>query len=256
MNKENIKTYIIAGLMSTTIAVGAYFIVAYEPDVSVSEVENVDIHSDLVSTDPRETAANFIAANGTMGNVENDITQEKMTTNEATYENSHRRLLALSRVEDAIIPGSPILNGREKDYIYTHVNDLDSPYLYSVENVKISEPSQQDTLTVFTEDGPVDYETTKVLARFDSTRIHYTRPNDTSYDGTHTEISNTESFETYVILVKSGDLWLVYDVENSEELLNERFATWSGISNSSVNHSLNEETGEFFVEGVETYIEE
>lgn len=256
MDKEQIKRMIIAGLMAAGLAAGAYFIVAYEPDVQMNEIEDINIYSDLVSTDAMQTTANFITANGTMGSVENDIIQEKMQTNEAVHENSHRRLLALSRVEEAIIPGSPLINGREKDYIATHTNNLNVPYIYSVSNVEVSEPSEPEKLTVFTNDGPVDYESVEVLVSFDSTRIHYTRAHDTTYDGTHTQISNTESFETIVTLVQVGDLWMIYDVEDSEELLNERFATWSGISNSSIDYSLNETTGEFIVEGVETYIEE
>lgn len=256
MDKKEIKRIIVAGLLSVSLLAGAYFLVVYEPKEKLTEISEVDIYSSLVSEDPKQSAANFITANGTMGNVEDDITQAKMSTNEAVYDNSQRRLVALYRLTDAVIPGGIIIDGREKDNVATHTMDLDSPYIYSVDNVEIGEPSNPEKLTVFTEDGQTDYDSVKVKAVFDSTIIHYTRAHDTSYDGTHTQISNTEKFEVEVVLVKSGDLWFIYDVTQSEEMLNERFASWSGISKSSVDHSLDKKTGEFVLEGVETYIQE
>lgn len=255
MEKEDIKKLIIAGLLAVGMLAGAYFIVIYEPEPEMTAIENVDIYSELVSTDPMQSAANFITANGTMGSIENDITQEKMKTNEATYENSHRRLLALSRVTNAVIPGSPLITGREEDNISKFTMDLDSPVLYKVDNVVVSEPSEPQMLTIFSETGPIEYDSVDVTVTFDSTRIHYSRVHDVTYDGTHTQLSIKESFETKVTLVQVDELWFIYDIENAEELLNERFATWSGSTNSNIDYTLMEETGEFILEGITPYNE-
>jgi len=251
-DKKGLIQIIISSVIVITLLALAYFIVVYEPPLKMMEIDNIDINSDILSTNPSETAYKFIKANGTMGNVEKDITQETMKTNEAIFENAHRRQIALSKVKDAIIPGSPLIDGKEEGHIKIFASDLDAPYIYEISNMRVSEPSKLERLTVYSEVGPTEYDSTEVFVSFDSTRITYNSAKDTSYDGTHVQISNTENYEEIkVTLVQIGELWFVYDVENAENLINERFATWSGIHPSNIDYSKNIETGEFKVEGIE-----
>lgn len=253
-NKTTLKEIIISIVLSLILLVGAYMIVMYEPSVKMDSVVDVNIDSSIVSADPSETTYKFIRANGTMGNVEKDITQDKMKTNEAVFENSHRRLLALSKVKDAIIPGSPLIRGDEEGHIKIFTRDLDSPYIYSVSNIEVSKPSKPLKLTVFSDVGPTDYNSVEVFVSFDSTRINYVCAKDTSYDGTNIQKSNTERFEKLkVTLVQIADVWLVYDIEDAEQLLNERFATWSGTFPSTIDYSKSVETGTFKIEGIKPF---
>lgn len=256
-DKKGLIQIIISSVIVITLLTLAYFIVIYEPSLKMMEIDNIDINSDILSTNPSETAYKFIKVNGTMGNVEKDITQETMKTNESIFENAYRRQIALSKVKDAIIPGSPLIDGKEEGYIKIFVSDLDVPYIYEISNVRVSEPSKLEKLTVYSETGPTEYDSTEVLVSFDSTRITYNSAKDTSYDGTHVQISNTENYEEIkVTLVQVGELWFVYDVEDAEKLMSERFATWSGIHPSNIDYSKNVETGEFKVEGIEPVQEE
>lgn len=239
---------------AVVLSMAALVVFFFTNDDSKDMVEiDVTTTSEIVSTDPMETAARFIKANGTMGDVETDIIQDKMKTKEAVYENGARRQIALHQIKEAVIPGGPIISGNEESYIKIHTRNLDVPYIYSVSNIEVSEPSEPEKIQIFSPDGKKEYESVKVNVQFDSTRINYSHARDTSYDGTHTQISNTESFDVEVILVKSGDLWFVYDVPDSEYLLNERFSTWDGISDSTVNYDNDKVTGEFKLEGVPTY---
>lgn len=253
-NKATLKQIIISSILALTLLAGAYMIVIYEPSVKMSKVVDVNINSSIVSANPSETAYKFIKANGTMGNIEKDITQDKMKTNEAVFENPHRRLLALSKVKDAVISGSPLIKGDEEGHIKVFTRDLDSPYIYLIDNIEASEPSKPQRLTVFSEVGPTDYNSVDVFVSFDSTRINYVSAKDTSYDGTNIQKSNTERFEKLkVTLVQVADVWLVYDIEDAEQLLNERFATWSGTTPSTIDYSRNIETGTFKIEGIEPF---
>lgn len=251
-NKKEIIQVILAGILSLSLMAGAYFLVTYKPTVKMNEVEDLGLTSDLASTDPRETTSRVIRVNGTMGNIEKDITQDSMKTHEATYQNGNRRLVSLARVKKVIVPGSPLINGKEESNAKSYADTLMSPYLYEVSNIKVSEPSNPGKLVVYSETGPVEYESIEVLASFDSKKTSYDCARDTSYDGTHTQIDNIESYENIkVVLVKSGELWFIYDIEDSEYIINERFATWSGISTPTVNFDKDEEVGIFRVKGID-----
>ncbi|HHT98335.1 MAG TPA: hypothetical protein GXZ90_10635 [Clostridiales bacterium] len=251
-NFKSVFPIMVSLVLTLIMLFGVYFIVIFKPSEKDNEtvVKNV-ISSDIVSTIPEETALRFIKANGTMGNMTTDITQDKMKTGEAISENSARRLLALHKVNEAIIPGSPLISSYEESNIKTFTRDLVSPYIYTIDNIKISEPDNLREIVIYAETGPIEYEALDVYASFDSTRINYTRARDTSYDGTHIQLNNTENFSNVkVVLAKSGDLWFIYDIEDSEYIINERFATWSGIGASSVDYSKNIESGTFKIEGI------
>lgn len=248
-SKKEIIQIVFSSIVIISLLIVAYMIVVREPKVNMVEMKDLKLSSEIVSTDPMVTASNFIFANGTMGDVETDITQDKLRTNEAVFENEGRRLIALSRVKEALIPGSPLIRGDEESHAKIFTRELNYPYIYKVDNVKVSEPSEISMLKVFSETGPSEYESVELFVSFDSTRIHYLRAGDSSYDGTHTEISNVESFsDIKMTLAKSGDLWFVYDIEDAEVIVNERFATWSGVGRSTVDYSKNEETGEIKIE--------
>ena len=247
-----IRNLVLSSAIVLSMAALAVFFFMGDNSKDMVEID-VTTTSEIVSTDPMETAARFIKANGTMGDVETDIVQDKMKTNEALYENGARRQIALHQIKEAVIPGGPIISGYEESHIKIHTRDLDTPYIYSISNIEVSEPSEPEKIQIFAPDGQKEYESVKVNVLFDSTRISYSYMRDTSYDGTHTQISNTESFAVEVILVNSGDLWFVYDIPDSEYLLNERFATWDGISDSTINYDNDKVTGEFKLEGVPTY---
>ena len=251
-DKKQLIQIIISSLIVIALFALAYFVIIYEPPLKLVEIDNIDINSDILSTDPLETSYKIIKVNGTMGNIEKEITQETMETNEATFENTYRRQLALSKTKVAIIPGSPLINGEEEGYIKIFTSDLDAPYIYEIDNIKLSEPMKYEKLTVYSETGPTEYNSTEVLASFDSTRITYSSAKDSSYDGTYKQIRNTENYENIKItLVQVGELWFIYDVEDAEKIINERFATWSGTYPSNIDYSKNVETGIFKVEGVE-----
>lgn len=248
-NKKEIIQIVFSSAVIISLLAIAYILVVKEPKVNMVEMNDLKLSSEIASTDPMVTASNFIFANGTMGNVETDITQDKIKTNEAIFENEGRRLIALSKVKDALIPGSPLISGDEESHAKVFTRELNYPYIYKVDNVKVSEPGEVSMLKVFSEVGPSEYDSVELIVSFDSTRIHYLRAGDSSYDGTHTEISNVESFsDLKVTLAKSGDLWFVYDIEDAEVIVNERFATWSGVGSPTTDYSKDEETGEIKIE--------
>lgn len=252
MNKP-IYQILISIVLVIALLGGAYFIVAYQRTPPKTPVDNnLNPNLEIVSTDARTTAIKLIEINGTMGNVERDITQESMESNEATYANGTRRLKSLNKIKNAVVPGNKLIIGNESDNIENFVNNLDYPFLYETSNVVASEPSKPEKLMVFSDSGNVEYDSVKVLVDFESTRIHYTCPKDVTYAGIHKQISNIESFENIeVVLVKVEDLWFVYDITDSEKIVNERFATWSGAGVSIIDYEKNKETGEFVIEGFE-----
>jgi len=249
-NKKDIIYFVIAILSVSIIGLVSFIILNEDDSVKMNEVEHFEVDSDILSTDPKKTTYNYIKTNGTMGNLEKDVTEEKFKTNEIIFENSSRRLISLEKVKKATIDGSPLITGKEEKNIDEFANSLNFPFFYRVDNFKISEPEEEKKLKVYSENGPSEYDSISLFVSFDSFMIRYMRPTDTSYDGTHTEITNKETFENVkVTLVKSGDLWFVYDIENAEKLINERFSTWNGDSPSTIDYSKDEETGTFFVEG-------
>lgn len=245
MNKPIVQI-IISIVLVILLILGAYFIVMRKPINNKNQIDNISTNSNIVSTDPKVSAAKFIEANGAMGSVEIDITQDSMKTNEATYMNGTRRLTSLAKVEQAVVPGNKLIIGNERDNLKRFVGNLDYPFLYKIDNISVSEPSNPAKLTVYSESNAIEYQSVKVFVDFESTRIHYTCPKDVTYAGIHTQFSNTEKFKDIeVILVQSGELWFVYDIVNSEQLINERFATWSGAGVSTIDYDKNKETGIF-----------
>lgn len=253
MNKQikQIIQIVISFILVLTLMIGAYFIVMKKPSNNKITIED-DLHADLniVSSDPMKTAMKFIEANGTIGNIDADITQDSMKTDEAIFKNGTRRLNSLNKIGKAVIPGNLLILGNEKDNIKNFVKNLDYPFLYKIDNVEVSKPSEPVSLIVYSEIGVITYESVKVLVNFESTRIHYTSPKDITYAGVHKQFNNTEKYEDIeVILVKSGDLWFIYDIVDAEYKVNERFASWSGAGPSTIDYDKNIETGTFLLEG-------
>lgn len=253
MNKQ-IKQVIqiaISFMLVLILMIGAYFIVMKKPSNNKITIEdNLNADLSIVSSDPMKTTMKFIEANGTIGNIDTDITQDSMKTDEAIFKNGTRRLNSLNKIEKAVIPGNLLILGNEKDNIKNFVRNLDYPFLYKIDNVEVSKPSEPVNLIVYSEAGATTYESVKLLVDFESTRIHYTSPKDITYAGVHRQFSNVEKYEDIeVILVKSGDLWFIYDIVDAEYKVNERFASWSGAGPSTINYDKNIETDTFVLEG-------
>lgn len=240
---------IIAILLSVALLGVAVFIITYEPKKKQKDVE-ISTNSEIVTTDPVKTASLYIAANGTMGEL-SEVNEETLATKEATNNNAHIRMTALAKVREATIPGSILITGKEENNIKQFINSLDNPRLYAIENVKATDSYNERKISIYSEIGPTEYEAVDVDVSFDSIIIMFTAPSDTSYDGTYTKIENRETYEVTATLVKSGDLWFMYDIKDSEHLLNERFATWSGVGSLTFDLENNEETGQIKISGIE-----
>lgn len=237
VSKDSIIKMVISVAMLLTIVAGIYYFI-FRESVETKEEIVIEANSEVLSTDPKKTAANYIAANGNMGDIEEDLSEDKIITGEHLRDNGKRRLNALDKVSPATIPGSNLITGRERNKSIKFTDDSTFPLLYKVDNIYVSEPLNERNVTVSSEVGPVEYEAVDVLVSFDSIRYLLICPTDVSYDGTHELIENKETFsEIKTTLVRSGDFWFMYEIENSEELLNERFATWQGVSNISVDET-------------------
>lgn len=225
MNKDNI----IKGLFAIGI-VGIIFAVTFlVTNLDFAKKEEFSIEtkkSDLVSKDPKITAANFIVANGTIGNLE-EKTEQQIIGGEINL-NPEMRLEALDIAKTAIINDSPIITGREieaslrKDGLF--------PNFYSIRDLKVSEPYSPKTLVInHDEIGQVEYDSVKVNVDFKSVETTLAWPTDVHLNAKITQKEVVDSFKNIAVeLVKDGDLWYVYDVEDMEYALNVRMATWSG----------------------------
>ena len=242
----------ISGLIILLLFGGSYWIVTR--DTSDERLKKINLDgsdSEIVSTDPQKTASLFIQANGTMGNIEDDITIDTLSDNSALFKNIDRRMNSLAEVEKALVPGSPIINENERKHIESYTRALNYPVLYKVENIKAGKPKNQRNIQVRSKTGTSTYNALELEVSFESTRTMFMAPSDTSYDGTHTQVDNKEEFVVTVVLAKSGELWFVYDVIDSEYLVNERFSTWSGISNSTIDFEKDESVGSIQIPGIE-----
>lgn len=225
MNKEFITRAIISILLLGGIIALTLFIVNFDADKK-EEIKPDLLSSDLVSTDPKISAANFIKANGTMGDL-TEINQEYFkTVQEET--NSDRRRKAFEKVKDAIVPDSPLLNERIENAILN--DNLEFLRFYEVDNLKVSEPSEISPLIINHDvSGPVQYDSVSVYVDFESSQHTFYWPTDADSESIITQMKTTDKFEDVkVTLVKSGELWFIYDVEDSEYLLNSKMSTWQG----------------------------
>lgn len=241
----------IAGLIMLLLFVGSYWIVTSTSNEPLEKIDLDGTDSEIVSTNPQQTAALFIQANGTMGDIEKDITIESLSDNSAVFTNIDRRMNTLSEVEKALVPGSPIINENERKHIENFTRALNYPVLYKVENIKVGKPKNERDIQVRSKEGTSTYNALDLNVSFESIRSVFMAPNDTSYDGTHTQVDNKENFDVTIVLAKSGELWFVYDVLDSEYLVNERFSTWSGISNSIIDFEKDESVGYIQIPGIE-----
>ena len=222
---ENLKNGLIATSIIIVMGVILYFI--FSENDKKEEVElSLDLSSEIVSKDPRESAANFIKSAGTIGDYDG-LTDEQISKGEMKS-SSEMREEALDRVEKSIIPDGPLLNGRERDFIKEYNGQF--PVFYQVENIKVGEPYEESTITVNHDGiGTVEYESVKVNVDFKSIETLFSWPTDSSFTPIVSEEMSYDEHEDVVVhLAKSGDLWFIYDIEDSEYELNARLATWSG----------------------------
>lgn len=233
----NRKDLIIKGsisiLMLGIIIVVTFFIINYDNTTSKEKIDlSLDLNSEIVSTDPKISAANFIKYNGTMGDIqkvdENYFGPQNLETN------ADRRIASLEKVKDAIIPDSPIISGRELENAKNQL--MDFPVFYTIENVSASEPSEIKPLIIeHDEIGSTQYESVDVLIDFTSIQDTFYWPTDVTGDSIITQERAKDEFkDVKVTLVKSGDSWFIYDVEDIEYKLNVRMSTWSGRGKDDV----------------------
>lgn len=222
---ENLKNSLIATGIIIVMFVILFFIFN-ENDKKESVELNLDLDSEIVSKDPRESAARFIKSAGTIGNYE-ELTDEQVSAGDMKN-SSEMREEALDRVESSVIPDGPLLSGRERDFI-KEINGQ-FPVFYQIEDIKVGEPYEESTVTVNHDGvGSVEYESIKVDVDFKSIEILFSWPTDASYTPIISEEMSYDEHENIVVhLAKSGDLWFIYDIEDSEYELNARLATWSG----------------------------
>lgn len=221
----NIKNALIAILIMSIIGVVIYFM--FSEKETKQEIElKLDLNSDIVSKEPRESAANFITAAGTIGDYES-LTEKKISRG-LFKTNSEMREESFNKAKDSIIPDGPLLTGREIDFI--REDNAQFPLFYRIEDLKVGKPYDEGTMTVNHDGiGAVEYETVKVNVDFKSIETAFYWSTDVSLDGYVSEEESSDNHENVVVvLAKSGDLWFIYDVEDSEYELNARLATWSG----------------------------
>lgn len=240
---KTIYQFALAGLAVGLIVFGSIYIANYNSEDIREEIVELETDSSIVTSDAQKTASLVVQANGTIGNLEL-VSEENIREFDTTRDNIKVRMDALEKVSKALIPGSPLLSGREESNIKEYSNSSEYPILFKTENVKSGKPTNKRKITSFSESGPTSYDGVDVKVQFDSIMMSFTSPRDTSYDGTYTRIDNKETYDVTVTLAKSGDLWFVYDIENSENGLAQRFATWSGNSNSYSDNEKDEIVGE------------
>lgn len=250
--KENFINILISGAIVLLLVVSAVLIVNYKPKPTMKEIKVIETDSKIVSDDPQTTASLFTKANGTMGSL-SEATTESLKTGELVFNNGERRKSAFIEVSKAIVPGSPLITDLELKNIERHINNIDVAVIFLAENIKVGKPANERRLSVSSEEeGLNEYDAVDVLVSFDSIKTTFMSAKDSSFDGTYTQVDNRETFnEVKITLVRSGELWFVYDIEDAEYLLNERFATWSGIGPITTNFENNETVGTIKVPGVE-----
>lgn len=231
------KDIIVKGLISigmlALVIVATLFIVNYDnSDVKKTVNEPLKMSSDIVSTDPKVSAANFIKANGTIGDI-SKVNKEYFGLKN-TETNSQRRIEAYKKVRDAIVPNSPIITGKEIEN--AQIQSSDFPTFYTIDKLKVGEPSGITPLTISHDDaGTTEYKSVEVLVDFTSYQDTFYWPTDVTGDSIITQERAKDDFSNVKItLVQSGDLWFIYNVEDIEYSLNVRMATWSGRGKDDV----------------------
>lgn len=230
------KDIIVKGLISLAMfafVIGAtLFIVNYGKSDGKKTVEPLKLSSDIVSTDPKVSAANFIKANGTIGDI-SKVNKEYFGLKN-TETNATRRIEAYKKVRDSIVPDSPIITGKEIENAQNQSSDF--PTFYTIDKMKVGEPSEVTPLTI-THDGsgPIEYKSVDVLVDFTSYQDTFYWPTDVTGDSIITQERAKDDFKNVkVTLVQSGNLWFIYNVEDIEYSLNVRMATWSGRGKDDV----------------------
>lgn len=236
MNAETIKRLIFA-LVIVGALFGTSLFIAKLGGKDTKEAMKVDIQdSELVSKDPKESAANFIIANGTIGNFE-EMSDEELVKGifKPTFE---ARAEAFELAKTAIIEDSPIITGTEEEVNYDQ--DGIFPMYFSIKNLKVSEPYKESKLKIeHNQVGQVEYDSVRVKVDFDSVQTVLFWPTDASLEAVLSVEQATDSFkDVEVELVKVDGLWYIYDVENIEYDLNVRMATWSGRGNYDVSNDV------------------
>lgn len=232
MNKSIIIKMITAvGMLAFVVGI-TFYVVNFEKSTT-KETVDLNLSSDIVSTDPKISAANFITHNGTIGDLK-EVDQEYFNNFSTMSTNVERRMATFEKVKDAVVPDSPIITGREEDTIKNQL--VEFPIYYEIRDLKVSEPSDVKPLVVHHHGtGPAEYDSVEVYVDFTSAENTFYWPTDASGDGMITQMEAVDSFEDVkVTLVKSGDLWFIYDVEDIEYLLNIRMSTWSGRGKNDV----------------------
>lgn len=232
MNKSNIiKMSIALGMLGFVFLV-TILIVNYEKPIG-KETVDLGLSSDIVSTDPKVSASNFIMQNGTMGDL-SEVDQAYFERNFLDVTNPDRRMESFEKVKDAIIPDSPIISGREETAMKTQSTDF--PIYYEIRDLEVGEPGKPTPLIIYHDvEGPIEYESVDVKVDFTSAQNTFYWPTDASGDSIITQMEALDYFEDVTVtLVKSGDLWFIYDVEEIEYKLNVRMSTWSGRGNDDV----------------------
>lgn len=255
IGKSELSRFLIAAGMVIIIIVGSIFIVNRGNSESTNKEEiELTLGSDIVSTDPKVSAANFIKHNGTMGDL-SEINQDYFK-NPFAEDNADRRMNAFQSVKDAIIPDSPLLARNIEKFIKENVSDFH--VYYEIRDLKVGEPSEVVPLTIHhNQVGSIEYDSVEVKLDFTSAQNVFYWPTDATGDGIITQMEAVDHFEDVTVtLVKSGDLWFIYDVEDSEHLLNVRMSTWSGrgiddvsvdqkvVAEYKINYDEKEEGGE------------
>lgn len=231
LQKGNIiKAVLSLGLLALVFTI-TFLIVGFNKEEKQEVEVDMKMSSSIVSTNPRQSAANFITFNGTMG----DLTKVNQSYFSKIQEetNGDRRSSALNKVKSSIVDGSPLLSERTEEHIKER---LDTFFIfYKVSNVKTSEPSEMSKISIsHNAIGEREYEAVEVQVDFTSSMHGFYWPTDMGGDSIIKERKSSEKFEDIkVTLIKNDGEWYIYDVEDSEYLLNSRMATWQGIGENT-----------------------
>lgn len=252
IKNNNILVVILSILIVVLLFGGSYYFVTRDYSKEKTKTIKIDgSNSSIVGTDPQEVAVKFIKRNGTMGSLD-DVTVESLKSNQAVFNNNKRRHEALDELEKAVVPGSIITLRDVRKHIETYSRNLTFPVMYSVENIKGSKPRNERKVSIRNDEISGNFEGVDILVQFDSIKTIFTAPTDTSYNGTHTRYDNKENLEVIVTLVKSGDLWFVYELGDSEYNINDRFATWRGIGPSTIDPNKSVEIDTIKIPGIKS----
>lgn len=227
MNKSNLLKLIMAVGMLAVIITSTLIIAGLKNETTGGKKSEFvfESNSDLVSTNPSTTAGNFIQANGTMGNLK-EVNEEFFKTFQSET-NADKRLKAYNLAKEAIIIDSPLLSSRTEQNISSYMTEF--PEYYEIRDLKVSEPINQSKFKILHDGGEVEYDSVEVLVDFTSAKNTLYWPTDVSGESVITQKEAIDEFKNVkVTLVKSGELWFVYDVEDSEHKLNVRMSTWQG----------------------------